>query len=94
MDLHRALNCGLVLKEFKQSGKFVIAYGDYISQKAYYVASVANKIYCNPKGAVRNEKFSQLNCISKILWKNWRFNPRFSMTANSKVQQNRFAKKR
>ncbi|HEX6180546.1 MAG TPA: S49 family peptidase, partial [Chitinophagaceae bacterium] len=37
---------------FKQSGKFVYAYGDVISQKAYYVSSVADKIYCNPKGAV------------------------------------------
>jgi len=35
---------------FKTSGKFIIGYGDYISQKAYYVASVANKVYCHPKG--------------------------------------------
>ncbi|MFN5423488.1 MAG: signal peptide peptidase SppA, partial [bacterium] len=26
------------------------AYGDYISQKAYAIAQVADKIYCNPKG--------------------------------------------
>lgn len=38
--------------KFKQSGKWVYAYGDMISQKAYYVSSVADKIYCNPKGAV------------------------------------------
>lgn len=38
--------------QFKKSGKFVYAYGDMISQKAYYVSSVADKIYCNPKGAV------------------------------------------
>jgi protease-4 len=38
------------LTAFKTSGKFIIGYGDYISQKAYYVASVANKIYCHPKG--------------------------------------------
>lgn len=37
---------------FKSSGKFVIAYGDMISQKAYYIASVADKVYCNPKGTV------------------------------------------
>lgn len=35
---------------FKKTGKFIIGHGDYISQKAYYVASVANKIYCHPKG--------------------------------------------
>ena len=38
------------LTSFKTSGKFIIGYGDYISQKAYYVASVANKVYCHPKG--------------------------------------------
>ena len=37
---------------FKQTGKFVYAYGDIISQKAYYVSSVADKIYCSPKGAL------------------------------------------
>ena len=38
------------LMAFKNTGKFIIGYGDYISQKAYYVASVANKVYCHPKG--------------------------------------------
>jgi len=40
------------LLNFKQSRKFVIAFGDVISQKAYYVASAADKLYCNPKGTV------------------------------------------
>ncbi len=40
------------LVDFKKSGKFIYAYGDMIPQKAYYVASVADKIYCNPKGDV------------------------------------------
>jgi protease IV len=38
--------------KFKKSGKFVYAYGDVISQSAYYVSSVADKIYCNPKGGL------------------------------------------
>lgn len=38
------------LVSFKLSKKFVIAYGEYISQKAYQVASVADKVYVNPKG--------------------------------------------
>lgn len=38
--------------DFKKSRKFVFAFGDVISQKAYYVASAADNIYCNPKGAV------------------------------------------
>ncbi len=40
------------LLDFKTGGKFIYAYGDVISQKAYYVGNVATKIYCNPKGGV------------------------------------------
>lgn len=40
------------LKDFKTSGKFVFAYADGISQKAYYIASVADSIYINPVGAI------------------------------------------
>jgi protease IV len=40
------------LQDFKQSNKFVYAYGDVIPQKAYYVGNVADKIYCNPKGGI------------------------------------------
>jgi protease-4 len=39
-----------VLADFRSSGKFVVAYGDYISQQAYHVANVATRIYVNPKG--------------------------------------------
>jgi len=37
---------------FKESGKFVIAYGERISQKAYYLASIADTVIVNPKGLV------------------------------------------
>lgn len=38
------------LIEFKESGKFVVAYGESYSQSAYYVASIADKIILNPEG--------------------------------------------
>jgi protease-4 len=38
------------LVDFRSSGKFVVAYGDYITQQAYHVANVATRIYVNPKG--------------------------------------------
>ena len=38
------------LKAFKNSGKFIYAYGDFLSQKGYYIASVADSIYLNPAG--------------------------------------------
>lgn len=40
------------LADFKKSGKFVYAYGDFIPQSAYYVASVADSIFINPLGSV------------------------------------------
>lgn len=40
------------LEDFKNSGKFIYAYGDYIPQSAYYVASVADSIFINPMGSV------------------------------------------
>jgi protease-4 len=38
------------LVKFKSTGKFIYAYGDYITQKAYGLVSVSDKIYCHPKG--------------------------------------------
>lgn len=38
------------LLEFKESGKFIVCYGESLSQSAYYVASVADSIYLNPQG--------------------------------------------
>lgn len=38
------------LEEFKQSGKFVVAYANAFSQKEYYLNSVADTIYLNPVG--------------------------------------------
>ncbi len=40
------------LLDFKSSGKFIYAYGEYYSQKDYYIASIADKIVLNPVGAV------------------------------------------
>ena len=38
------------LSDFKKSGKFIVAYSEVYTQKAYYLASVADKIYLNPEG--------------------------------------------
>lgn len=40
------------LLDFKKSKKWIVAYGDTYSQGAYYLASVADKIYINPLGMV------------------------------------------
>jgi protease-4 len=46
------------LLDFKKSGKFIYAYGTVIPQKAYYVASVAGKIFLNPVGILDFSGFS------------------------------------
>lgn len=40
------------LVDFKESGKFIVAYGDSYSQGLYYLSSVADKVLLNPQGAV------------------------------------------
>jgi protease-4 len=46
------------LADFKNSGKFIIAAGNNISQKAYFIASAADKIYCSPTGGIDWHGFS------------------------------------
>ncbi len=40
------------LKDFKKSGKWIVAYADQYYQGSYYLASVADKIYLNAEGMV------------------------------------------
>jgi len=40
------------LLDFKKSGKTIISYSEVYTQKSYYLASVADKIYMNPQGAM------------------------------------------
>lgn len=53
------------LLKFKKSGKFIIAYSEVYSQKAYYLASVADKIYLNPQGALELKGLSSNNMFFK-----------------------------
>ena len=45
-DIHKAL------VEFKESGKFIVSYGDYISQGGYYLSSLGDPLIVNPSGMV------------------------------------------
>ena len=44
--------------DFKESGKFIYAYSDSYSQSAYYLSSVADKVFLNPEGTVMLTGFS------------------------------------
>ncbi|MBK5722323.1 signal peptide peptidase SppA [Dysgonomonas sp. Marseille-P4677] len=40
------------LLDFKESGKFIISYGDVYTQGCYYLSSVADKVILNPQGNI------------------------------------------
>jgi protease-4 len=40
------------LQDFRQSGKWVIAYDETMSEAGYYLSSVADKVYLNPEGTI------------------------------------------
>ena len=40
------------LLDFKESGKFIVAYADQYTQSMYYLASVADKVIVNPQGSI------------------------------------------
>jgi protease-4 len=46
------------LIDFKKSGKFIVAYSEIYTQSFYYLASVADKVYINPKGIFLFHGFS------------------------------------
>ena len=59
-----------VIVSFKESGKFVYVYGDILTQKAYYLATVADKIYLNPEGMLEFKGFySEIVFIKGLLEK-------------------------
>lgn len=45
-EIRRALN------DFKSEGKFIYSHADYYTQKNYYLASAADKLYINPLGVL------------------------------------------
>jgi len=47
------------LEKFKQSKKRIIAYGDYMMQADYYLASLADSIFINPEGMLQLSGVSQ-----------------------------------
>lgn len=46
------------LLDFKKSGKFIYSYAEVISQKAYYLNSVSDKVFLNPAGMMEFDGFS------------------------------------
>lgn len=60
LDLRRLQSAGLsklqeigdALKRFRESGKPIIAWGDFFNQRRYYLAAHADRVYVHPMGGV------------------------------------------
>lgn len=50
--LSKLQRIAVALDEFKQSGKTIVASGDYYSQQGYYLAAHADELYMHPEGIV------------------------------------------
>lgn len=59
------------LLKFKESGKFIVAYADNFSQNAYYVSSVADKIFMNPQGIFDFRGLSSSQQYNKGVFQKW-----------------------
>ena len=57
------------LKDFKESGKFIVAYGDTYTQGMYYLASVADKVIVNPQGSIAWQGLASKTIFFKDLLK-------------------------
>lgn len=55
------------LVNFKESGKFIIAYGDNYEQLQYYLASTADKVLINPQGSLDWHGLAGMNMFYKDL---------------------------
>lgn len=46
------------LLDFKESGKFIMSYGEFYSENGYYLSSVADEVYLNPAGLLEYNGFA------------------------------------
>lgn len=63
------------LLDFRESGKWVVAYADFYSEGAYYLASAADKIYMYPEGQVEFNGLSTEVMFFKKLFDKLEINP-------------------
>lgn len=67
---------GKILKEFRDSGKYIYSINDNYTQSQYYLATFSNIIYLNPEGKIDLHGFSNHNWYYKTLLKKIKINSR------------------
>ena len=72
--------------EFKESGKWIVAYSEIYSQKAYYLVSVADEIWLNPEGMLEWKGLgAQLMFLKGMFTKSLRVEPQIIHYGKFKV---------
>lgn len=59
------------LIDFKQSGKFIVAYGENFSHRSYFISSVADEIYMNPDGMFDFRGLASSVQFNKEVFEKW-----------------------
>ena len=63
------------IEDFKESGKFVVSYGETMTQKAYYLASIADEVYLNPMGLISLKGYHTELMFLKNMLDKWDIQP-------------------
>lgn len=77
-SLHQAL------KKFKNTGKFIESYGEYYSQNAYVLSSIADRIAVNPNGRIYYKGYGFVNFYLKDFFKKYHIKPQFFVAGKYK----------
>ena len=59
------------LIDFKESGKFIVAYGENFNHRSYYICSVADEIYMNPDGLFDFRGLATSVQFNKEVYEKW-----------------------
>lgn len=59
VDLSKLQQLGRELEAFRETGRKIIAYGDYYSQSQYYLAAHADEVYLHPSGVIFLDGFGR-----------------------------------
>ena len=59
------------LLDFKESGKFVVAYGDNLNHRSYYACSAADEIFLNPQGLIDFRGLATTIQFNKTILEKW-----------------------
>lgn len=74
------------LLDFKTSGKFIYAYSEIYSQKAYYIASVADSVFIYPEGVLEFRGLSTQIAFLKGLLEKLEVEPQIIRGKNNKFK--------